>query len=90
MPQRVYEDGQALISYGERGDELFLIRYGKVCSLLNAVGVMRNVQGWPEPYIYTVYIWYFWQGNHQIYGHIRCLHTVLANPLSFGSDSLIW
>lgn len=30
MPQRVYEDGQALISYGERGDELFLIRYGKV------------------------------------------------------------
>jgi len=30
MPQRVYEDGQALIKYGERGDELFLIRYGKV------------------------------------------------------------
>jgi len=22
----------------------------------------------------------FWQGNHQIYGHIRCKHTVLANP----------
>ncbi|KAG1668133.1 hypothetical protein FOA52_003920 [Chlamydomonas sp. UWO 241] len=30
MPQRVYEDGQPLIQYGERGDELFLIRYGKV------------------------------------------------------------
>jgi len=30
MPQRVYQDGQALIKYGERGDELFLIRYGKV------------------------------------------------------------
>ena len=21
----------------------------------------------------------FWQGNHQIYGHIRCIYTVLAN-----------
>ncbi len=31
MPQRVYEDGQALIKYGERGDEMYLIRYGKVC-----------------------------------------------------------
>jgi len=30
MPQRVYQDGQALIKYGERGDELYLIRYGKV------------------------------------------------------------
>ena len=27
-----------------------------------------------------MYIWYFWQGNHQIYGHIRCVYTVLANP----------
>lgn len=30
MPQRIYNDGQALIRYGERGDELYLIRYGKV------------------------------------------------------------
>lgn len=30
MPQRIYEDGQALIRNRERGDELFLIRYGKV------------------------------------------------------------
>ncbi|MEW5320291.1 MAG: hypothetical protein WDW38_011373 [Sanguina aurantia] len=30
MPQRVYQDGQALIKYGERGDEMYLIRYGKV------------------------------------------------------------
>jgi len=30
---------------------------------------------------YTVYIRYSWQGNHQIYGHIRCLYTVLIhNP----------
>ena len=30
--------------------------------------------------IYTVNIRYFWQGNHQIYGHIQCIYTVLANP----------
>jgi len=31
--------------------------------------------------IYTVYIYtVFWQGNHRIYGHIRCIYTVLANP----------
>jgi len=23
---------------------------------------------WPEPHIYTVYIWCSWQGHHQIYG----------------------
>jgi len=33
-----------------------------------------------QNHIYTVYIWYTWQGNHQIYGHIRCIYTVLANP----------
>jgi len=27
-----------------------------------------------------VYIRYFWQGNYQIYGHIRFIYTVLANP----------
>jgi hypothetical protein len=26
-------------------------------------------QGWPQPYIYGVYT-VFWQGNHEIYGHI--------------------
>jgi hypothetical protein len=30
--------------------------------------------------IYTVHIRYFWQGSHQIYGHIRCIYTVLPNP----------
>jgi len=34
-----------------------------------------------QNHIYTVYIRYFWQGNHQIYGHIRCIYTVLANPI---------
>ena len=33
-----------------------------------------------QNHIYTVYIRYVWQGNHQIYGHIRCIYTVLANP----------
>jgi len=30
--------------------------------------------------MYTVYLRYCWQRNHQIYGHIRCIYTVLANP----------
>ena len=34
-----------------------------------------------QNHIYTVYIRYFWQGIHQIYGHIRCIYTVLANPI---------
>jgi len=32
-----------------------------------------------QNHVYTVYIQYFWQGNPQIYGHIRCVYTVLAN-----------
>ena len=31
--------------------------------------------------IHGVYTQCFWQGNHQIYGHIRCLYTGLANPI---------
>ena len=27
-----------------------------------------------QNHIYTVCIRYFWQGNHQIYGHIRCVY----------------
>jgi len=34
--------------------------------------------------IYTEHIRYFWQGNHQIYGHIRCIYTVLATPSHVG------
>ena len=33
-----------------------------------------------QNHIYTVYIRYFWQRNHQIYNHIRSMYTVLANP----------
>jgi hypothetical protein len=31
--------------------------------------------------MYTVYIRSFLQGFHQIYGHIRRIYTVLANPI---------
>ena len=27
-----------------------------------------------------MHIQYFWQGNYHTYGHIRCVHTVLASP----------
>jgi len=29
---------------------------------------------------YTVYVQCFWQGEHQMYGHIRRIYTVPANP----------
>jgi len=32
-----------------------------------------------QNHIYMVCIRYFWQGHHLIYGHIRCIYTVLAN-----------
>jgi hypothetical protein len=31
-------------------------------------------------YIYTAYVRYVWQGDHQIYSHMRCIYTILANP----------
>ena len=34
-----------------------------------------------QNHIFTVYIRYFWQGKHQIYGLIGCVYTVLANPM---------
>jgi len=37
-----------------------------------------------NPKKYTVYIRYFWQGNHHTYGRIRCVYTVLANPMHQG------
>jgi len=44
---------------------------GSHCMPINRVG---------QNHIHTVCIRYFWQGNHHIYGHIRCIYTVLANP----------
>jgi len=34
-----------------------------------------------QNHVYMVYIQYFWPGNHQIYGQVRCIYTVLANPI---------
>jgi len=48
-----------------------------LCSRVGNVGINCRVG---QNHIYTVYIRYFWLGNHQIYGHIRCIYTVLANP----------
>jgi len=42
-----------------------------------------------QNHIYTVYIRYFWQGNHQIYGHIRCIYTGLANPIYVESRTFV-
>ena len=47
---------------------------------VNAPYIIRVGQN----HIYTMYIRYFWQGNEQIYGHIRCINTVLANPIHNG------
>jgi len=47
------------------------------CTTLSFVHIIRRVG---QNNIYTVYIQYVWQGNHQIYGHIRCIYMVLANP----------
>jgi hypothetical protein len=38
------------------------------------------IRFWPTLHIYAVNKRCFWQGNHQVYGHIRCVYTVLANP----------
>ena len=37
-----------------------------------------------QNHIYTI----FWQEHHQIYGHIRCMDTVLANPTQCHSQAL--
>ena len=38
--------------------------------------VYIRIRFWP-----TLYIRYCWQGNHHIYGHVRCIYTVLAIPI---------
>jgi hypothetical protein len=40
-------------------------------------------------YIYTVCIRYFWQGNHQIYDHIRCINIRFWPTLLVCHDVLI-
>jgi hypothetical protein len=56
-----------------------------VCAVYHAQHIVHSAHylGWQSPiciYIYTVHMWCFWQGHHQIYGQIRCRYTVPANP----------
>ena len=50
----------------------------QVCGLLRLPHNITCRVG--QNHICTVCKRYFWQGNHQIYGHIRCKYTFLANP----------
>jgi len=96
MGQRVYQKGDRLRRRKKQGFKLALpwcIAFGP-CSLRVAGShpptVVRRVG---QNHIRTVYIRYFWQGNHRIYGHIRCIYTVLVNPsnvsaLLLGSNGL--
>ena len=45
----------------------------------NRQGVRVRLARTIHLYVYTVYIRNFRQGNHHIYGHIRCRYMVLAN-----------
>jgi hypothetical protein len=47
---------------------------------LKFLGLLFTVRVGQSP-IHKVYKQYFWQGNHQIHGHIWCKYTVLANPI---------
>jgi hypothetical protein len=38
-----------------------------------------------QNHVYTVYIRFFWLGNHQIYGVYIRVYTVLANPTFEGN-----
>jgi len=53
------------------------VQYGNVLSVKLIVSHIVRVG---QNHIYTVYIRHFRQGNHQMYGHIWRIYTVLANP----------
>jgi hypothetical protein len=61
---------------GGGGDLGVSSQFGPVAVWLDLYVFFRVGQN----HIYTVYVRYFWQGKHQIYGHIRCIYMVLANP----------
>ena len=52
------------------------VQHASQMAVLMATHIIRVGQN----HIYTVYIRFFWQGNLQIYGHIRSVYTVLDNP----------
>jgi len=79
----LYDDDLPLLTYEPHAVQTMLSRL-TVCArnkhLITRVG---------QNHIYTEYIRYFWQGNHQIYGHIRCIYTVLANPTHYSLSTLL-
>jgi len=49
--------------------------------VLNSINsIYRYICRVGQNHIYGLYT-VFWQGNHRIYGHKRCIYTVLANPI---------
>jgi len=46
---------------------------GKLWTTSVTSGLQNSRVG--QNYNYTVYIRYFWQGDHQIYGHMRCIYN---------------
>jgi len=47
--------------------------------------INKHTWGRPKLYMYGVYIQYFWQGNHQIYGHIQCVYMGFWSTLNIRS-----
>jgi len=45
----------------------YTVIYGEACR----ASLAKSDTLFTHLYIYTVYIRFIWQGNHQIYGHIR-------------------
>jgi len=54
---------------------------------LTCVGLARTVH--TQFTIISVYIRYVWQGNHEVYGHTRCMYSVLANQYKCNLDKTI-
>jgi hypothetical protein len=54
-------------------------QYMPVCQCKVPVCRSESMSRVGQNHIYTVHVRCFWQGNHQIYGYIRCLFTVLPN-----------
>ena len=69
--------------FGDRQIKLYSALDSNTHACLKLLSIVCRVG---QDHIYMVYIRYFWQGNHQIYGHVWCIYTVLANPDLFVYD----
>jgi pullulanase/glycogen debranching enzyme len=68
-----------MISHLSAAASSFNYAVSDTCSYLHA-NVKFEMSRVGQNHIYSVHIRYFRQRNHQIYGHMRCTYTVLANP----------